>query len=149
MKIWSQICGKIAMLVHKVTFKKTQKSKNTSNFKPSKRTFTKQFSLQSYSIETHPLSLTWVPQSKLAFGHYCRLDWLLGLWPSAITILQCAAPLAACHCHHISLIVGPYANSSKVSYNYYTSNCFKILLWLFFFNYVFEYFFGAFLVLLE
>ena len=32
--MWSQICGKIAMLVHKVTFiKNVQKSKNTKNLK--------------------------------------------------------------------------------------------------------------------
>ena len=29
MKMWSQICGKIAMLVHKVTLKKRKKVKNT------------------------------------------------------------------------------------------------------------------------
>ena len=33
LKMWSQIGGKIAMLVHKVTLKKMHKSKNTLNLK--------------------------------------------------------------------------------------------------------------------
>ena len=46
-----------------------------------------------------PSSLIWVPQSRLAFGHHRRLGWPSGLWPLAITILQCngqpCLPLAA------------------------------------------------------
>ena len=28
---------------------------------------------------------------KLTFGHHRRVGWLLGLWPSAITVLHCAS----------------------------------------------------------
>ena len=42
-----------------------------------------------------PSSLTWEPQSRLAFGHHRRVCWPSGLWPLDITILQCAASLAA------------------------------------------------------
>ena len=50
-------------------------------------------------LYTTPLSIltlvTWVPQSKLAFGQSPHVGWLSGLRPSAITILQCAASLVA------------------------------------------------------
>ena len=48
-----------------------------------------------YSTARTPSSMTWVPLSRLAFGDHCRAGWQLGLWPSAITILQCAASLVA------------------------------------------------------
>ena len=41
--------------------------------------------------------VTWVPQSRLAFGQTPHVGWLSGLRPSAITILQCAASLAGVH----------------------------------------------------
>ena len=46
-----------------------------------------------YPTPPTPSSLTWVPQSRLAFGHHCRVSWPSGLWPLAITILQCATSL--------------------------------------------------------
>ena len=105
---------------------------------------------EPFSIETHYLCLivrpyadsselsysasiltlvTWVPQSKLAFGHHRSVGWPSGLRPSAITILQCAALLAAGYYVRLSknlfqeyparcLIVGPYADSSELSYSY-------------------------------
>ena len=39
--------------------------------------------------------VTWVPQSRLAFGQTPHVGWPSGLRPLAITILQCAASLAA------------------------------------------------------
>ena len=39
--------------------------------------------------------VTWVLHSKLAFGQTLHVGWPSGLHPSAITILQCAALLAA------------------------------------------------------
>ena len=50
-------------------------------------------------LRTTPPSIltlvTWEPQSKLAFGQTPHVGWPSGLRPSAITILQCAASLAA------------------------------------------------------
>ena len=74
--------------------------------------------------------VTWVPQSRLAFGQTLHVGWPLGLRPSAITILQCAALLVAGGyvqpCGPIKslfllspaccLIVRPYADSSEPSY---------------------------------
>ena len=39
--------------------------------------------------------VTWVPQSRLAFSQTPHIGWPSGLGPLAITILQCAASLAA------------------------------------------------------
>ena len=76
--------------------------------------------------------VTWVPQSRLAFGQTPHVGRPSGLRPSAITILQCAALLAAGGydrpCGRIKslfllsparcLIVRPHANSSELSYSY-------------------------------
>ena len=48
-----------------------------------------------YPTPCIPSSLTWIPQSRLAFGHHHKVGWPAGHWPLAITILQCAALLAA------------------------------------------------------
>ena len=48
---------------------------------------------QNSPQSTLPL-VTWVPQSRLAFGHQRWVGWSSGLWPSVIIILQCAASLA-------------------------------------------------------
>ena len=59
----------------------------------------------------------WVPQSNLAFDQAPHVGWPLGLRPSAITILQCAASLAALQSPARCLIGRPYADSSKLSYS--------------------------------
>ena len=49
-----------------------------------------------YTTQPSILTLvTWVPQSKLAFGQTQHVGLPSGLRPLAITILQCAALLAA------------------------------------------------------
>ena len=48
-----------------------------------------------YPTPRTPSSLTWVSQSRLAFFHHRRVGWPSSHRPSGITILQCAASLAA------------------------------------------------------
>ena len=88
--------------------------------------------MKLYTTPPYILTIvTWLPQSRLAFGQTPRVGWPLGLQPSAITILQCAALLGAGGynqpCGLIAnpfllsparcLIVRPYADTSKLSYS--------------------------------
>ena len=84
--------------------------------------------MKLYTIPPSILTLvTWVPQSRLAFGQTPGVGWPLGLRPLAITILQCAASLAAGGYDRpwgpikslfllSCLIVRPNADSSDFSY---------------------------------
>ena len=83
-----------------------------------------------------PPILTWVPQGRLAFGQTPHEGWLSDFWPSAITIQQCVALLAAAGydwpCGLIEslillsrarcLIVSPYDNSFLLFYRVFVIN---------------------------
>ena len=68
--------------------------------------------------------VTWVPQSKLAFAHHCRVSWPWAFGPSPTTILTHHS--LACRwrlqesflieTHRLCLIVRPYADNYELSY---------------------------------